>query len=102
MSDVIRNAIIKLAIQLDTPNLKIPSFGPATKEQEKLAEAVQRVTVARDAATASAAKASQVDAKLTTASTDQGKALLKLGESSLGTAKGLAFIAAGQSDALSK
>jgi hypothetical protein len=42
MSDtVIRNAIIKLAIQLTTPNLNVPNLEPAIKQQEALAEAIK-------------------------------------------------------------
>jgi hypothetical protein len=122
MSDEIRNAIIKLGIQLTTPDLKLPSLEPAIKQQEKLAEAIK----ATEAATAKAAESSQTSTESTAAEVDAvaksagaanaaekatiklevaklraSKASDRLAESSLGVAKGFVLLAAGTSGSLS-
>lgn len=55
MSDVIRNAIIKLAIQLQSPNLTVPGVDQAIKQQQELAKA----TAANSAASARAKNADE-------------------------------------------
>src|SRR5574343_496394 len=63
MSDIARNAIIKLAIQLQTPNLKTPAIDTAVKAQEDLAQATKQATAANEAATKAAETAAEVAEK---------------------------------------
>lgn len=56
MSDVIRNAVIKLAIQLQTPNLKTPALDSAVKVQTELNQATKEATSVNTAAAAAAGK----------------------------------------------
>lgn len=60
MSDIARNAIIKLAIQLQEPNLKTTAIDSAVKAQEGLAQATKQATAATEAASKAAAEATQV------------------------------------------
>lgn len=128
MSDVIRNAVIKLAIQLQTPSLNLPDLGATIKQQEDLAKATQAVTAANQTAAAAAAQAAKetitaaqsatsrvaAEAQTISALESQAKAVaavasenakldaayLRLASSSIGVVKGAAFIAAGYSDSL--
>src|SRR5689334_7850108 len=65
MSDVIRNEIIKLAIQLQTPNLKLPNLAPAVNQQNELTKATEKAATVNQAA----ADATSTAAKATAATT---------------------------------
>lgn len=129
MSDVIRNAIIKLGIKVDSPTLKVPGGAEAVKQQEALAEATKQVsaaqaTAAQQTATQAAATASATQKTIAfaaaegTATTElelQARAVaevnmenarldaayLRLAASSMGVVKGAAFLVTGYSDSLS-
>lgn len=58
MSDVIRNAIIKLAIELSAPNVQLPDLSPAINQQNALADAMRRTNELAAAAQASSAQGS--------------------------------------------
>src|SRR4051812_18937914 len=49
MSDAIRNAIIRLSIELKNPNFKMPDLGPAIEQQKALAAAIKQQEAAVDA-----------------------------------------------------
>src|SRR5574343_323717 len=125
MSDIARNAIIKLAIQLQTPNLKTPAIDTAVKAPEDLAQATKQATAANEAATKAAETAAEVaektvavkrvesttalDEEIAQASVNRERAYIRMeaaqarvGSSALTVAKGFLFMAAGQSESLNK
>lgn len=56
MSDVIRNAVVKLAIQLQNPDLKLGDLKPAVQQQKELAAATKQAADSTKAAQAAVDK----------------------------------------------
>lgn len=129
MSDVIRNAIIKLGIQVSNPDLKMPDLKPAIQQQESLtnavkaadsatkaaAESTQKLEAAQDASTvqsgaSATAKLREIELaeyqakalnKLTIAELQYESASGRVAASTLGVARGMAMMAVGSNDSLS-
>jgi hypothetical protein len=78
MSEVIRDAIVRLGIQISTPNLKLPDIASVVKQQQALADATRNGDNANRAAAESSAKLAEVQASRLQPITDLQVAMTRL------------------------